>query len=219
MIKLGILVGHSDKAKGAYSASLQAHEYTLWTEVAIEIWREARELGIDAKVFKRDGISIEKVGQLVSGWADYAIELHFNSAAKRVKNPNFGTNNQPEYIETIDIAPNGCETLYDAHPPESRAFAQVIHSAMLRALTEPNPNYSEHRKDTNPFSKPKDRGVKLIQDGDRGHRNLSSVTIPSCLIEPFFGSHALDCQRFKRNRAQFCRALVSSVLQFKLLEK
>jgi N-acetylmuramoyl-L-alanine amidase len=215
-MRIALIVGHSDKAKGAYSASLQAHEYTLWKEVAMDIWREARELGLDAKVFMRDGLSIEHVGKLASEYGDVAIELHFNSAAKRVKNPNFGTNNQPEYIETIDIAPNGCETLYDAHPPESKAFAQAIHSAMLRALTEPNPNYSEHRKDTNPFSKPKDRGVKLIEDGDRGHRNLSSVTIPSCLIEPFFGSNAKDCQRFKRNRAQFCRALVSACSQFKL---
>jgi N-acetylmuramoyl-L-alanine amidase len=218
-MRLALIIGHSEAAKGAFSSSLQKHEYDLWSEVAIDIWREARELGIDCQVFKRDGLSIESVGKKVSEWADFAIELHFNSAMKQVTNPQYSGPGQPRFVSQIDIQPNGCETLYDAHPPESKLFAQTIHNAMMKSLTEANPNYNEFRKDTNPFTKPKDRGVKLILEGDRGHRNLSSVTVPSCLIEPFFGSNAKDCQRFVRNRAQFCRALVSAVLTYKLLEK
>jgi N-acetylmuramoyl-L-alanine amidase len=218
-MKLGIIVGHSENAKGAYSASLRMYEYDFWKDVAIEIWRECREVGMDAKVFTRDGLSIEAVGKMVSSWADYAIELHFNSAMKTVKNPQFGQPNQQEYMTILDTSANGCETLYDADPPESKLFAQTVHNAIIKALTEPNPNYNEFRKDINPFSKPKDRGIKLIEEGDRGHRNLKSVTIPSCLIEPFFGSNPNDCKRFKRNRAQFVRGLVSSVTMFKLLNK
>jgi len=219
VIKVALIVGHSEASKGAYSASLQTHEYPLWKEVALEACREFRETGLDAKVITRDGISIEKVGEMVNEWADLAIELHFNSSGKKIKNPQFGHNNQPEYITITDITPSGCETLYDADPVDSKLFAQTIHNGILKSLTEANPNYSEFRKDTNPWSKPKDRGVKLMDEGDRGYRNLHSVKIPSCLIEPFFGSNARDCQRFKRNRAQFTRALVSSVLTYKILSK
>jgi hypothetical protein len=202
MRRLAIIVGHSEAAKGAWSLSLQMHEYTLWSEVAIDIWREAKEIGLDCQVFKRDGISIEEVGRRVSEWADLSIELHFNSAAKTVGNTT-----------VVDIGPSGCETLY---MEPYRDFAQMIQTATIQALTESNPNYDPNRPDSSPFSKPKDRGLKLIKEGDRGHRNLKAVTCPAVLVEPFFGSNAADSKRFKRNRARFVRALALTAFTFRM---
>lgn len=214
-MKLAIIVGHSEISKGEYSRSLRLHEYDFWKDVAIDIWRECREIGMDAKVFTKDGLSDKALGKIVSEWGDFAIELHFNSATKRVKNSQFGQPNQQEYMIIVDASVHGCETFYDFE--ESKLFAQTVHNAMIKALTEPNPNYNEYRKDVSPFFKPKDRGVKPIEDVDRKHRNLKNISIPACLVEPFFGSHPKDCDRFKKNRSQFVRGLVSATTMFKLL--
>lgn len=219
-MKLAVIIGHSEAAKGAWSPKLRKHEYDLWSEVALEIYMEAKELGLDCRIFKRNGISIEEVGELVNefcGSNGVAIELHFNSAAKVIEEVVVGKGIVTK--EVIDPQPNGCETLYDSDPAESKLFAQTVHNAMLKALTEPNPNYNEFRKDTNQWSKPKDRGVKLVDNGQRGHRNMRAVKVPSCLVESFFGSNDRDCDRWQRNRAKWVRGLVSAVLTFKLLDK
>ena len=216
-MKLAILVGHSENAKGAWSPKLRKHEYDLWSEVALEVYMEAKATGLDCRIFKRDGISIEKVGELVNefcGSDGVAIELHFNSASKVIEELVVGKGLVSR--DVIDPQPHGCETLYDSDPAESKRFAECVHINMMRALTEPNPNYNEYRKDTHPFTKPKDRGIKLVDNGQRGHRNMRAVKVPSCLIEPFFGSNDRDCDRWQRNRAKFVRALVHAVIEFKL---
>lgn len=229
-MRLAIICGHEEKAKGAYSPILKAWEYDYNKVLAADIYREASAYGkdkFDCKVFFRDGLGIEKVGELVNtfcGNDGVAIELHFNSAAKNVQKTDENGNllwldewkTKPLMISVPDPAPNGIETLYDADPVESKRFAGIVHEHLKRALREPNPAYNKFNKDKNPFKEPKDRGLKLIEDKDRGHRNLKAVKVPSCLLEPFFAHNKLDVERWMRNRQKCVEAIVRSVIDYRM---
>lgn len=93
----------------------------------------------------------------------------------------------------------GTETLYDMDPPESKLFAEAIHKEVCKALGR------EFRGD---------RGVRLIEKGDRGHRNLSSVIIPSALLEPGFGDDVDDSTIMFNTRDEYVVAIVDAAYKF-----
>ncbi len=178
MKKLAIIVGHEEEKKGAFSGHLNKHEYDFWYEVALSLWKVAKDAGLDAQVFLRNGISIEKVGELVNLWCGkegVALELHFNSS--------------------LDTKAHGLETLYD----QDKAFAEAVHKASVKSL----PGI-------------RDRGLKLVSDADRGHRNLKAVKVASCLLEPFFGSNINDCKLFLTHKSEWMNALVDCVKAYKI---
>jgi hypothetical protein len=202
-MRLALIVGHTEAKQGANAIHpISRSEYTLWSELAIEMWREAREMDIECQVFKKDGLSNEAVASAVNAYAEnrrcLAVELHFNSFA--------------------DQAAKGCETLYISGNEASKSWANTLQKNQIKALTEPNPLYSEFRKDaTNPFKKPKDRGLKALVDGDRGYGNLVHVKPPVALVEGFFGSNRDDCERFWRCKAKYCRTIPHSAIEHWLL--
>ncbi len=66
----------------------------------------------------------------------------------------------------------GTETLYGAYHP-SKDWAEAIQQAIIKLY------------DRNPKS---DRGIKQRKIGERGGKNVNQLdTIPSCLVEPYFG--------------------------------
>lgn len=71
----------------------------------------------------------------------------------------------------------GTETLCTAAVPESYSFARLMQVSMCSALGRIG-----HA----------DRGVSVIQDGDRGYTNLTEAKCPSILVEPFFGDCSPD---------------------------
>lgn len=81
MKKIALVVGHNEKAKGAYSRHLRMSEFPFWAAVASLLKDK------DIKVFKRQaGASywrqIDQVYKEVDEWgADASVELHFNSAS------------------------------------------------------------------------------------------------------------------------------------------
>lgn len=196
-MKFAIVVGHSSEAMGAFSPHLKKHEYEVWKDFATDLWRHAKEQGLDPQIFLRDGRTIKKVGEEVSKFGGVAIELHFNSYS--------------------DIHTRGAETLYDVDPSGAKSFAGFVHKEVLKALTETNP-LANDVNEKNPFKKPKDRGLKLVTAGDRGYMNLQSVKLPSCLIEPFFGTNRLDCELFTRCRAALIKGLTHAVVDWYLLQ-
>lgn len=96
-------------------------------------------------------------------------------------------------------AARGTETLYASVHPASEHLASLVQERMLVALGPGQQN----------------RGIKLIAEGGRGYRNLSAVdSIPSVLVEPFFGSNNADCQAANANKAGYAQALVAASLAF-----
>jgi hypothetical protein len=116
-VRLAIIVGHSEDSPGARATfPIDMYEYHFHDKLAIDIYREARENGLDAQVFKRDGISRRKLGELVdafTGPEGMAVELHFNSFDGQVK---------------------GTETLFDKEPVYNEAFARIMHRHVVRAF-------------------------------------------------------------------------------------
>jgi N-acetylmuramoyl-L-alanine amidase len=196
-MKLAIIVGHSAKAKGAYSPILKQSEYDYWSDFALDLWRECREHGMDAQVFKRDGSTISGVARSVSNWLKgegLVIELHFN--------------------DFLSPSANGIETLYADKTIWDLTWAKSVHTELLRALQEPNPNHKEGVKSSKPFIGPSDRGIKKLVGGQAGYSSMSQIKGPSCLIEPFFGKNKTDVDRFVRNRRRCVSAIVLAVVDF-----
>lgn len=90
----------------------------------------------------------------------------------------------------------GTETLYDKAPPTSKLFASIIQRQLVAALGTRN------------------RGAKLIGPGDRGHYNLSAVTIPSCLVEPAFGDSPTDAAILIHKSDKYIDALADACVEF-----
>jgi N-acetylmuramoyl-L-alanine amidase len=186
-MKLAIIVGHTSDRPGAKAGPpLNKHEYEFMSECAIDIWRIARELGLDCQIFKRDGIGIEGVTKEVNGWTEKidlacSVELHFNSA--------------------LDIKAHGVETLY-VRPSK---WAEMVHREQVYSLTE-------NKGDA--LVKPRDRGLKMLSVVDRGYSNMNNLKAPSCLVEPFFGSNKTDTELFLRNRLKWCNRLVHAAVDY-----
>jgi hypothetical protein len=117
-VKLAIIVGHTKTAPGAQAVGpLSMSEYRFHRDiVAPEMLRVAKNKGIEAKVFLRDGIGMSGAARAVNKWGTgkaCSIELHFNSATPAA----FGT-----------------ETLYDSFPASGQRLAQMVQSAMCEVL-------------------------------------------------------------------------------------
>lgn len=118
--RMAIIVGHSKKDGGASSVSpISMNEYTFHTKIIVPIMQnECEKLGIESRIFLRDGTDISGVGAAVSDWTKgdpktCAIELHFNSASGN---------------------PQGTETLYDTNEKDNTKFAQLVQNRMCQVL-------------------------------------------------------------------------------------
>lgn len=116
-MKLAVILGHTDKDGGAKAQRpLLGNEYKINNELSIEIFRYAREAGLDCRIFLRDGYTRDQLGRQVNLWAGedgVAIELHLNAFDKVVR---------------------GTETLYDALPTSNADFAQIVQNHVCKAL-------------------------------------------------------------------------------------
>ena len=63
----------------------------------------------------------------------------------------------------------------------------------------------------------KTRGLKVrASRGERGFHNLSKVSsVPSVILEPFFGDSHDDCERFQEGRTKLIKAVVSAFLEYR----
>ena len=113
---------------------------------------------------------------------------------------------QPEAIIELHFnaatpAAHGAETLYSSVNPQSEKLAQLLQKSMCDALGS------------------RDRGIKHIKKGGRGYGNVSASSLPSALVEPFFGSNTADCENAVEKKCFYVKGLVDAVLEFIKVEK
>jgi N-acetylmuramoyl-L-alanine amidase len=186
--RLAIIVGHSKADGGAngYFPTGKIQEYDFHNKEIVPVMlAEAAKLGLEAKVFLRDGTDRLGVGRNVSAWADLktvAIELHFNSTT----------------------GAKGSETLYDSGPMINEKFAQIVQDAMVKVLG---------RSGTPGKKGATNRGIKLTDEG-RGAHNLTSVLCVGCLVEPAFCDNKDEAKLLWDNREAYAKILVQAAKQF-----
>ncbi len=189
-MKLAIIVGHTEKSPGAHAvAPLDEGEYQINRVIAQNIYRLAREAGINAAIFFKDGFTTELVGEHVNNWAKgnelvCAVELHLNSVA--------------------DSKVYGTETLYDEEPEQSMSLAKFMQKHICQCFDRQGKG---------------DRGIKLIQEGDRGHRNLKAVKIPSVILEPAFCSNPNEAKLMWSLAVPYARSIVNAAMGWFELQK
>lgn len=165
---IAIIVGHDNNAQGAYSPFLAKTEYQFNKELANAIALHQDE-NTQYHIILRDKIGIrgayEKAKHLQ---ANLVLELHFNSFSKESANG----------IEVL-IAGTNNEILSQEH--------QIAESIIIKINEQ-----LEHHNIT-PL---RDRGVIELNKTKNGYRNMTQLEDRPCLLlETFFGSNKLDCQR------------------------
>lgn len=97
-------------------------------------------------------------------------------------------------------AVRGTETLYAEVNPNSKRLANIVQDSMVRVFGR---------------SGRANRGIKLQGPGDRGFTNVTSApTVPSVLVEPFFGSNPNECQLAMNRTAEYAEGLVDAFIKF-----
>lgn len=153
-------------------------------EFCIQAWREFREQDIDCQVYdnpdKAEGLIIEP-------------RKYFPMCNKIVG---------PFKKVTKDTSTNGINTIYK----HDELLATCLHKNVIKALTEPNPLWTEFRKDINQFIKPRDKG---IEKGDS-----AGVTLF------IYSAHNVkDTKRFEKNMLRCAKGLVHGITEYMLLSK
>jgi hypothetical protein len=104
------------------------------------------------------------------------------------------------HFNSASAAARGTETLCSEDHPDSRKLADLVQKSMVAVF---------NRRGS------RDRGVKVLRAGDRGFGNVSAApTVPSVLVEPFFGSNAADCQLAFERTAEYAAGLVDAFAEF-----
>ena len=103
------------------------------------------------------------------------------------------------HLNAFDGKTQGTETLYDIDPSSSKYLAAIIQKKMADTFSRVKGN----------------RGIKLL-DGpeDRGYVNLTSVKIPSCIVEPIFADNELEVKLLASLKVPYAKCLVEGVIEF-----
>lgn len=104
------------------------------------------------------------------------------------------------HFNSASAAARGTETLCSKDNPDSRKLADLIQQSMVGVFNR---------------SGSRDRGVKVLREGDRGFVNVSAApSVPAVLVEPFFGSNTADCQLAFDRSAEYAAGLVDAFAEF-----
>lgn len=98
----------------------------------------------------------------------------------------------------------GTEVLYDADPKGGEDFAKLALSELYKVFKREGKQQ---------------RGAKLLEYGDRGHRNLRVVHRPAILVEPAFGDNPDDAALLANLKQPYAAALVRAAMAFMKLQK
>jgi N-acetylmuramoyl-L-alanine amidase len=97
-------------------------------------------------------------------------------------------------------AAKGTETLYGEVNPDSRRLAGLVQDSMVSVFGR---------------SGSANRGIKVRRPGDRGFTSVTAApTVPSVLVEPFFGSNAGDCHLAREKVQEYAEGLVGAFVKF-----
>lgn len=184
-MKLAVVVGHEKVKPGArIGAPLNTYEYAYNTQVASVLFMFARDKKLECQVFFRDKIGISGVAKKVNEWTK-------KDAVSCVLELHCNS------AENKSAA--GTETLFSMHNPLSIELARIVQADMC----------SLFKRDGK-----QNRGIKSLNDGDRGAVNLNLYDAPSVICEPAFGSNANDCHLLWANPTGYSRVLVNATISF-----
>lgn len=117
-LKLGIIVGHSQKSPGAKNNDLGISEYSLNHELATEVYRECIKRDIQSEViFRKKGLR-SLPNEVNKTQVDHCISIHHNAVD--------------------DKTVNGTETLCYHRSKTSNKFAHIVNKEMVLALNTRN---------------------------------------------------------------------------------
>jgi N-acetylmuramoyl-L-alanine amidase len=105
------------------------------------------------------------------------------------------------HFNAADGTASGTETLYSDHDDTDGInevlFAKTVNNAMVGVLGL------------------KDRGIKKLLPGGRGYGNLAvAKSVPSILIEPFFGDTPKDAKAAINNKQELAQSVVDAFIKF-----
>jgi N-acetylmuramoyl-L-alanine amidase len=103
------------------------------------------------------------------------------------------------HFNAFDGKSRGSLTIFDKEPPAGAELARYVQNAIVTALER------EGRQN---------RGARLVNDGDRGHRNLSLPKCPAVLVEPFFGDNPADAKLGLEKRPDLAEAMAGALVAF-----
>lgn len=186
-MKLAIVVGHTNSAKGAYATSRNVHEYT-WNKALAEKILEARGKH-DIKIFFRDGIGIAGAYQSADDWgANATIELHFNAS----------------HHDTS----SGSGVLYAPGSAKGKLLAKSLQNE-LQGFTK----LKSWPEGTDGVVTPFQASGKQ----QRGLTSLTSGRAPAALVEPFFGSCPSDCNAAMVDLSSLAKTYVNAINNYQNL--
>lgn len=180
-LAIGIVIGHTAKAKGAYSEPLDVSEYDFWRMAVDEITLPLlNQHGIATIVVDRNGGTAAAYANLDEQDLAYTVELHFNGS--------------------YDPAHRGFETLALRDSPRAREVAREFNSVFdMQSLIPMRRSDNDGVKDIYASTDP---------NTSRGMYSLRQSKYPSIITEPFFGSNQSDCENF--NIEHFVEALAAA---------
>jgi N-acetylmuramoyl-L-alanine amidase len=146
-----VVVGHTNEQQGAQSVSpINSSEYRWNTNLAQMIKSECDKLGIECKIFFRDGIGISGAYKRVGQWgAKCVVELHFNAsngkalgsetlydAGKNAHSKGWAETLQREIVAVFDRSGKADRGLREVNPGD-RGYASCSALNIPSALVEP----------------------------------------------------------------------------------
>ena len=110
--------------------------------------------------------------------------------------------NQGKYDLVIELhynaaspSANGCETLYYFSSQKGREYAIKFSAGIAGGMKVHN------------------RGIRaLVNSGDRGFQAVFTPKPPALILEPFFGTNAMDCSKFA-NRENVYAAVINAIVE------
>ena len=133
MKKVGIVIGHNERSKGAYSPFLKLSEFDYWKKVAIEISNLDPSIDIYTRKFSNNYTSEMKtvISEINRHVYDYILEVHFNSS--------------------INSSACGCEVLFH----KGNKYTNELSKAFLETVSK---KYGIKIRGTIEISNSKERG-------------------------------------------------------------
>lgn len=180
-MKIAIVIGHHYRSKGAFSKHLQVSEWDFYNQVVQCIPEHSSNYSID--IYHHDG----DIGGYVT---------RVKNTARKLNKIDYDLVMELHFNASSDPRANGCETLYYFASRKGRDYALKF-SDVVTEFTG---------------IRVRNGGLKaLTNKRDRGFASVYYTKAPTILIEPFFGSSAIDCERIKD--AEFMAKIITHYLE------
>jgi len=103
------------------------------------------------------------------------------------------------HLNAFDGKTRGTETLYSVHSDDSKMLALLVQSYVCEALGRTGKS---------------NRGLKILEFGDRGSSNLRKMDHPACLVEPVFADNKDDAALLSSQRLLYAESIAESCIEF-----